>query len=149
MQAIPAHHTNASIFWPCCAGQSYFQHNQISVNLGNMVKPKASSSSDQYSQSRINTHHLNTPKSSQNPHWTNAINSIFTNDQDYAITLHLVFTASIPSHSNMANTGHSCAYQYEWPCLHCFICQLTITDVHSLYHYKYRLQPSLSISNAA
>ena len=54
MQAIPAHHTNASIFWPCCAGQSNFQQSQILVNLCTAVKPKASSSCDQNSQSRIN-----------------------------------------------------------------------------------------------
>jgi hypothetical protein len=109
MQAIPAHHTNASIFWPCCAGQSNFQQSKILVNLCNAVKPKASSSSDQNSQSRINyaSSKYTQVRSKSSLDKGNQLH--FTNDQDYAITLHLVFTAGIPSHSNMANTGHSCA----------------------------------------
>ena len=122
MQAIPAHHTNASIFFGH-AMLAYLIFNNIRFRSILVIreKPKAASSSDQYSQSRINyaSSKYTQVRSKSSLDKGNQLH--FTNDQDYAITLHLVFTAGIPSHSNMANTGHSCAYQYKWPCLRCFL----------------------------
>ena len=137
-------------FWPCCAGLSYFQQHQISVNLGNTEKPKAASSSDQYSQSRIN--YASSKYSQVKPKSTlDKCNQFhFTNDRD--MPLHFIWCLEPQSQSipiwqiqatpvHISTSGHVCAVFS--------FCQLTIADVHSLYHYKYRLQPSLSISNAA
>ncbi len=109
MQAIPAHHTNA-----CCAGQSNFQQSQILVNLCNAVKPKASSSSDQNSQSRINY----APKSGQNPQWTKAINSIL--QMTKIMPLRFIWCLQPESHPipiwqiqatpvHLSMNGHGCA----------------------------------------
>jgi hypothetical protein len=74
-------------FWPCCADQSNFQQSQISVNLYNAVKPKASSSSDQYSRSRIDYASSKYTQARSKSSLDKGNQFHFTNDQDYAITL--------------------------------------------------------------
>jgi hypothetical protein len=107
-----------NFFWPCCAGLSYFQQHQISVNLGNTEKHKAASSSDQYSQSRIN--YASSKYSQVKPKSTlEKCNQFhFTNDQD--MPLHFIWCLQPQPHSipiwqlqatpvHISTSGHVCA----------------------------------------
>jgi hypothetical protein len=77
MQAILAHHTNASIFFGH-AVLAYLIFNKIRFRSILVIRKSLRQQAHLTNTANLAsiTHHLNTPKSSQNPRWTNAINSI-------------------------------------------------------------------------